>query len=512
MSDLRTFLNDLYQLHKASKDLEHGVKRDNWTLFEPSKFIYAFFAFNSFYSIDWDTSSANQDITKWEYIKNTDSNLSETQKINKLIKFVHDSLLGKNTPQYSIEQKKQVSLIIADRLNSNVNISIENTKEILSTITVDPRINEYRKEKFIEDIEHLLNHNLNGKQLTDALSNVLYFVFIVRNNIFHGSKTVLEMMNHNQRDRLNIYSQILLAFNDLLFDAIENRFEWTRKQVDEDFRRVSASNESRTIRNFNSQSLANKLNIDIPEGSLFYPCCGNDTELPIKFFHENIIDYHFVDNYLVPQLPLLECTIEGYQDQTIDNRNSKRTSCPISKAIVHKVISSEPINHDISKENIDELSRLGIKCVGYKFQPSMILKQEWYLNSGIKKLNIYRHLQDGLATFTTLDKISVFFLRRDSDGEGGSGQRWFQKSVFDLILDKIVDGGLIVTDGSSLDYKLVDSAEWKGFWNNRNIRPNSIVENPADFYYNNIKFECLGKVANGYGPVYAWRVIKQTDK
>ena len=53
---MRDELNDLYKLHLAAKDMQHGVWKEDWSLFYPSKLVYAFFAFNSFYSIDWEES------------------------------------------------------------------------------------------------------------------------------------------------------------------------------------------------------------------------------------------------------------------------------------------------------------------------------------------------------------------------------------------------------------------------------------------------------------------------
>ena len=70
MGDLYEQLNDLYKLQIAAKELRHGIKKESWSLFEPSKFVYAFFAFNSFYSIDWDESAKEQKLIKWEFIKN----------------------------------------------------------------------------------------------------------------------------------------------------------------------------------------------------------------------------------------------------------------------------------------------------------------------------------------------------------------------------------------------------------------------------------------------------------
>ena len=58
--------------------------------------------------------------------------------------------------------------------------------------------------------------------LIGKLKVMLRFVYLVRNNIFHGTKTTIEMSDKNQRKRLEIYSNILIATNELLFKSLEN--------------------------------------------------------------------------------------------------------------------------------------------------------------------------------------------------------------------------------------------------------------------------------------------------
>ena len=72
-----------------------------------------------------------------------------------------------------------------------------------------------------------------------------------------------------------------------------------------------------------------------------------------------------------------------------------------------------------------------------------------------------------------------------------------------LILDKLLDGGLIVTDGSSWDPKIYRTAEWKGLWQNRLDRE---ISKPIDFEYYNRRFKCLGECGRKYGPIYVWQV------
>lgn len=138
----------------------------------------------------------------------------------------------------------------------------------------------------------------------------------------------------------------------------------------------------------------------------------------------------------------------------------------------------------------------------------ILLEQRWSIvTEPPKEIKVLRYRQDGLAAFLELDRISVFFLRRDSMGEGGSGQEWFQPKLFDLILEKLADGGLLVTDGSGAPNNAGrDALPWNGLWRNGNRRRESRNVPPRDFKYSGRTFECLGGCGQGYGPVYAWQV------
>lgn len=57
LNNVREQIDDLYNLFAAAKEFKHGIKKHSeWAFFEPTKFIYAFFTFNSLYSIDWKDS------------------------------------------------------------------------------------------------------------------------------------------------------------------------------------------------------------------------------------------------------------------------------------------------------------------------------------------------------------------------------------------------------------------------------------------------------------------------
>lgn len=506
-------LNDLYKIHVAARELEHGIRDDRWRLFEPSKFVYAFFAFNSFYSINWGDTEKQRTLVKWEIgteLNNADEPIkTESQKIRELRKYIYYSYVRNDNDK--IEQKKckeEIAAILVCKLKEYLNYSIDDAKECLLGIVTDNVINLDKKNRFIRDFNNLVDMKLTGKEFNDALDNVLYYIFLVRNNIFHGSKTVVDMMEHGQKKRFEVYTAILLTINELLFNAIEKNLYWSRKEIEGEIERRNKIKENRVLNRILMNTISAKFNIEVPEGILFYPCCGNDTYDPIMFFIDKISEFHFVDNELLPKLPNLECKIDIIKNQT-HNERSAYANQTIPKEIIAKSNETSTEN-EVSIEILEKLDELYLKPTGFRNKITKTYEQEWtcdiYKDRNIK---VYRHIQDGLITFMGLDKIAVFFLRGDSEGEGGSGQRWFQPKIFDLILDKLVDGGLLVTDGSSYDPKSYLSVPWKSLWQSKDYRRNDNPEKPDDFYYKGRFFKCIEKCGHKYGPVYIWKVTNQ---
>lgn len=102
-------------------------------------------------------------------------------------------------------------------------------------------------------------------------------------------------------------------------------------------------------------------------------------------------------------------------------------------------------------------------------------------------VQIHIHKMDAVPMLMGLENISIFFYRRDSDGDGGSEQYWFSPALFNLVLYKMVDGGLIVTDGSNMSpYSYRKDFPWSSFKHHERIVKN--------FYYNNMRFEHIGKL------------------
>lgn len=228
------FLNkieNLYILHYITMRYKHMIGRGGaWTLYEPSKFIYAYFAFNSFYNIDWEKSIKEKEITTFEVEKKSikcpncknefemdEDEISQGKMYKAMIDFIFQRVIKPEEPFLEIitERGTYSKQKIIDTISQLIPID-ENTE--LDKKNTNPRIKESDKRKFVKGIEKILNN----EQITvGTLKNdVIRFINLVRNNIFHGSKRTIEMSEDFQRKRLNIYSNILIAVNVLLFKVL----------------------------------------------------------------------------------------------------------------------------------------------------------------------------------------------------------------------------------------------------------------------------------------------------
>ena len=71
------YLNSIEISHLFAKNYNHGVQSmGKWDLFEPTRFVYAFFAFNMIYAIDWQSTILKN---KLVYHKNFNDNTAKKQ-------------------------------------------------------------------------------------------------------------------------------------------------------------------------------------------------------------------------------------------------------------------------------------------------------------------------------------------------------------------------------------------------------------------------------------------------
>lgn len=204
--DLLSEIEKLKSLQYWAKNTKHYKCDSNEKepeLWEATSFIYAFFIFNMMYNYNWKESIENKEL----FLHNFGQ--SEKSKIETLIDFI-------------FEDKRYLYLnslhkVYVDTIKDNLHDT--EFKEGLQDIVPDSNISELNIKKFSSSIEVLLNYRMNKSDVV----NILFFVYKIRNNIFHGVKNTVMMSENTQRDRLKVYTNILLATNDLLLKIVERK-------------------------------------------------------------------------------------------------------------------------------------------------------------------------------------------------------------------------------------------------------------------------------------------------
>ncbi len=212
--DLKIEIRKLYALHEATIRFDHAIKEAGqtaWTDFTPSRFIYAFFTFNSIYSFDWETSFNQKEATKW--IPDEAGRVpKEDEQFKAYLKYA-DSALKPNTPRiFSKELTRLLTLY-----------GIERPIEELQAVDL---VNATKKLKNLAqqlpgEFRRIWRGKAGVEEFFPSACAVLKFVYEVRCNLFHGTKTTVQLLDSAQQRRLLIYTATLIAGNSLLFRVAE---------------------------------------------------------------------------------------------------------------------------------------------------------------------------------------------------------------------------------------------------------------------------------------------------
>lgn len=182
--------------------------------------------------------------------------------------------------------------------------------------------------------------------------------------------------------------------------------------------------------------------------ALFYPCSGDDLEIPITLFAPTVSDFYFVDVRRPTRPRLLDFA---------------------------QVKTRQRGDPDVF---VDTAS-------GNEF-----------------RVHRYQHRAEDFLD--KLPDVGVFFFRGDNpvEGEGSSGILWLGGHLFSRVLSKLVPGGLVVTDGSNPGpdgpIRLSD------FYHNREVR-RAALPLASPFEYGGRGFTCIGYVGEKNGPTLIWR-------
>ena len=444
LKDTLKIIEDLYEI--AAYTI-HGVnpgppgrRTAGWAAFSPSRFVYAYFVFNTIYAqCDWkeslESGSMQPPQSRRAAATKDQPKSGELGDIDRLLKYLKKDLTDQELHlrfHPALREQLQLASIaregVAGQWSSNKICFVPSKPalaeaEALRGLVRDPdsysrnNVKDVDVEKFKEAFNLVWESNQFQKRHLNDLHNLIYSV---RCNVFHGNKRLVEMVDDEQQDRLLIYAAILLSTIRLFLD---------RMAKDLGLDPGADYNSSRRQLNM----------LDVPPGALFYPCCGSDWRGIDALFAHVCDQRYFVD------------------------------------------------------PNLRFATRAGRHCVNVD-------------------------ARDWLATYD--ERLSVFVYRRDGNGEGGSGIQWLREPLLSQILGKLVDGGIIITDGSN-GYCAKDEKEnppQQSMWRDLGHKPGETL--PQDFEFNGWKFKCLenlerrgngsqprgSHLQRGYGPTYVWRV------
>ncbi|HBV20738.1 MAG TPA: hypothetical protein DEF07_03340 [Nitrosomonas sp.] len=234
----------------------------------------------------------------------------------------------------------------------------------------------------------------------------------------------------------------------------------------------------------------------IKDTTLFYPCSGNDLLIPIEFFSPYVTDFWFVD--------------KGYFSPRNKDTRNYGLDAPADK--------QEPLLRMDQRYNLLERKINGpVSCSSYDKDIDPCTLTEIYRHNPTGRIiKINRRNGYGFSAFRKeISTLGVFFYRGDSLGEGGSGNLWLLNEHINDVCLKLIDVGLIVSDGSNPGMRMRKKGIYREFWKYRetgayseeNYDPEYLIKSMRSFNdYGGREFNCVGYAGHRYGPTMIWQV------
>lgn len=236
---------------------------------------------------------------------------------------------------------------------------------------------------------------------------------------------------------------------------------------------------------------------NLQDSTLFYPCSGNDIIEPIRLFSPYVNEFWFVDKgYFTP----------GHQDT-----KSYGMDVPADK---RKPFLRNEADYEFISKSIEGPPTFKVAAYTRGDIEPCILTEHYRHTPSNRTIQIHLRRGYGFSAFRKeISSLGVFFYRGDSEGEGGSGNLWMAPDHISEICFKLINGGLIVTDGSQHGRgHNKKSREYKEFWMQKHIKEhtNSSLEiigltQPFSDRFGR-QFTCVGYTGHRYGPTLAWEV------
>ena len=224
ITSLHDNVEELRMVHFETIDLRHGINDAGiWKVYNPTHFMYMYAFFNTLYAIDWYGSIENGKMVRHSEKK------SERTKIHQMISFCFSN------PSFIKQYKSDFIRIITNVFSS------ERINGIIDTIEPDTHPLGNIGDDEIYSIKKNVFSLLKGIFYKDEIKEIMEFIFLIRNNIFHGTKTLNIMLKTKQQTKLLLYSYFIIAVNQMLFSYLDYLYEkhTGKKVVDNDYNRLT---------------------------------------------------------------------------------------------------------------------------------------------------------------------------------------------------------------------------------------------------------------------------------
>lgn len=224
--DLKLEIRKLYALHEATIRFDHAIKEAGqtaWTDFTPSRFIYAFFTFNSIYSFDWEKSFEQKTAITWS-TEGCERVPKEEDQFKAYLRYTA-SAVGPDVPSiFGNELGCRLAAYGMDQQTKDLDkVNLVNATKKLKNLG----------RQLPGEFKKLASGKAKEKDFYPSACALFSFVYGVRCNLFHGRKNTVQLLDTSQQRRLLIYTAVLIAGNSLLFKTAEKaNIGWNRVKAD----------------------------------------------------------------------------------------------------------------------------------------------------------------------------------------------------------------------------------------------------------------------------------------
>lgn len=198
--------NRLRAVHQESAQLNHAIKcKGEWQSYLPTHFIYAFFTFNTLYNIDW--SESLEKGRAW----NTGSDNTEKAKIKQYFAFCCQD------EDFLWEYGKFFVKFVLRHYDINEMLDVFDKIEPDD----DRKIGGSLKDRDIENFHNAFHCCFKeGIINKETLYDIVWLIYKVRCNLFHGVKTLEDLNSLEHQKKLDIYSVFIIAINQMVFSYL----------------------------------------------------------------------------------------------------------------------------------------------------------------------------------------------------------------------------------------------------------------------------------------------------